>query len=555
MKPFFDIKILHTTDVHGCFFPFDFIERKPCSGSMARVSSYVKRLRKKYGRRLLLVDGGDVLQGQPACYYSNYVDPSLPNVAAEVLNYMRYDVQTIGNHDIETGRAVYDKYVGEIHCEVLAANVVDTATLQSRFKPYAIREVHGTRIAFIGMLTPTIPYWLHETLWQGMTFLDIVATTRKWVAHVRQTEQADVVVGLFHSGFEGGIAGNTGNENAALETARSVAGIDLILCGHDHRLRKATVSAGEKHVDVVNPSSNAHYLSESTLHMARDAHGRSRLTSIDTQLVCIDNEPVDADFMRRFAPTITQVRRYADREIGSLARTLRTRDCFFGPAPFNSLIHDIQLDYTKADISLNAPLKFDVCIPKGPVRVSDLFNLYTYENQLYVLRMTGREIRLLLELSYDQWIATMRSPRDHIMLMQQTPNGQWHWRNLAFNFDTAAGIDYEVNVARPHGSRINILRLSSGRPFSDEAHYRVAMNSYRGNGGGELLTRGAGIPLAEIPSRIESISPEDQRTIIMAYIERLHTIPATTHHNWRFVPESLVLPALARDRRLLFPPS
>ena len=60
MKPSFDIKILHTTDVHGCFFPFDFIERKPCSGSMARVSSYVKRLRKKYGRRLLLVDGGVV---------------------------------------------------------------------------------------------------------------------------------------------------------------------------------------------------------------------------------------------------------------------------------------------------------------------------------------------------------------------------------------------------------------------------------------------------------------------------------------------------------------
>ena len=168
--------------------------------------------------------------------------------------------------------------------------------------------------------------------------------------------------------------------------------------------------------------------------------------------------------------------------------------------------------------------------------------------------MTGREIRSLLELSYDQWIATMRSPQDHIMLMQQTPGGQWHWRNLAFNFDTAAGIDYEVNVARPHGSRINILRLSSGRPFADESHYRVAMNSYRGNGGGELLTRGAGIPLAEIPSRIESISPEDQRTIIMAYIERLHTIPATTHHNWRFVPESLALPALARDRRLLFPP-
>ena len=103
------IKLIHTTDTHGCFFPFDFIEGRPCSGSMARISTYVKRMRSKYGNRLLLVDGGDILQGQPTCYYCNFVQPQMKNVAARVINFMRYDLQTIGNHDIEAGPAVYDK--------------------------------------------------------------------------------------------------------------------------------------------------------------------------------------------------------------------------------------------------------------------------------------------------------------------------------------------------------------------------------------------------------------------------------------------------------------
>ena len=182
----FTIKILHTTDIHGCFFPFDFIEGHPCKGSMARIASYMKQMRYKYGQHLLLVDGGDVLQGQPSCYYCNYVQPSMENVAARVMNVLEYDLQTIGNHDIETGHAVYDKYAAEANYDILAANIIYNNSLKPYFKPYAIREIAGIRIAFIGMLTPSIPYWLHENLWQGMTFLDIPSCMAKWVKHVRE---------------------------------------------------------------------------------------------------------------------------------------------------------------------------------------------------------------------------------------------------------------------------------------------------------------------------------------------------------------------------------
>jgi len=82
------LRVIETSDVHGSFFPYDFINRKPKAGSMARVSSYVRRLREEYGDRLLLLDNGDILQGQPVCYYYNYIDRNATNIAAEVTNYM-----------------------------------------------------------------------------------------------------------------------------------------------------------------------------------------------------------------------------------------------------------------------------------------------------------------------------------------------------------------------------------------------------------------------------------------------------------------------------------
>ena len=118
------LRVIETSDVHGWFFPYDFINRKPKKGTLSRVITYVDSLRNKYGKNLLLFDNGDILQGQPTCYYCNYVKPDMPNVAAEVINYMKYDAQTIGNHDIETGHSVYDKWIKEVNCPMLGANIV-----------------------------------------------------------------------------------------------------------------------------------------------------------------------------------------------------------------------------------------------------------------------------------------------------------------------------------------------------------------------------------------------------------------------------------------------
>ena len=161
------LRVIETSDVHGSFFPHDFITRKPKKGSIARAYSYVKRMRDIYGDNLLLLDNGDILQGQPSCYFYNYINSHDTNIAAEVINYMKYDAQTIGNHDIETGHAVYDKWIKELDCPVLGANIIDVATGKPYVEPYTIIQREGVKIAVLGLITPAIPNWLTEDLWKG----------------------------------------------------------------------------------------------------------------------------------------------------------------------------------------------------------------------------------------------------------------------------------------------------------------------------------------------------------------------------------------------------
>ena len=548
-----EIRVLQTSDVHGSFFPYDFIDRKPADGSMARVSSYVKELRKEYGNKLLLLDNGDILQGQPTCYYCNYIKPSMPNVAASVINYMGYDAQTVGNHDIETGHAVYDKWIREVKCPMLGANVIDTSTGQPYLKPYAIFVRDSVRIAVIGMLTPAIPNWLNYNLWERMRFDDMVESARYWIEYVKEKERPDVVIGLFHSGWDGGITTNKYQENETLRIAQDVPGFDLILYGHDHKSNKHVVKNAIGATLCMNPSSNAEYVCDASIKITFE-NGSITSKTVTGRLADIRQQPVDKDFMAHFKSDIDSVNAFVNRKIGTFTNSVYTRDSYFGNSAFCDFIHNLQLEITGADISFNAPLSFDACIKAGDIHVSDMFNLYKYENQIYVLRMTGKEIHDYLEMSYALWTNTMAGPDDHIMLLDQNGNGSsgYGFKNLAFNFDSAAGIDYEVDVTKPEGNKIKIKCMSDGSPFDETKWYKVAMNSYRGNGGGELLTKGAGIPHDSLQSRIVYESERDQRYYLMKEIEKAGTMAPRPNTNWRFVPEEWTSEAIRRDKALLF---
>ena len=194
------IKVVQTTDLHGNFFPYNFIKREAWGGSLARVHSFVENERKTYGDNVILLDGGDILQGQPSAYYYNFMDTVSTHLCADIMNYMGYSAAAMGNHDIETGHSVYDRWVKDCNFPVLGANIIDTKTGNPYLPPYKVVDCNGVKVAILGLITPAIPAWLAENLWSGLYFEDMEESARKWVKIIQKKERPDVLIGLFHSG-------------------------------------------------------------------------------------------------------------------------------------------------------------------------------------------------------------------------------------------------------------------------------------------------------------------------------------------------------------------
>ena len=552
------LKIVETSDVHGYFFPYDFISKRPLKGTLARVNTYVNNLRKEYGKNgVVLIDNGDILQGQPTCYWSNFVMTTDKNIAAQVINYMHYDAETIGNHDIEPGHKVYDKWIREVKCPLLGANILEKKTGNPYVAPYAIIERQGIKIAILGMVTPTIPCWLNEKIYEGLEFQDMVLCAKKWINIIKKNENPDLIFGLFHSGKDGGITMPNGiEENASARVAKEVPGFDVIFFGHDHQVHNEIVTNIEgKQVLCIDPSCYARNVAEAEITLTTDKKGNILKKNIEGNIVSVADMEIDDKMVKHFKNQTDKINEFVNRKIGSFDTSVSTRDSYFGNSAFTDLIQNMQLKITGADISFNAPLSFDASIKEGDITVSDMFKLYRFENKLNVLMMTGEEVRKHLEMSYDQWVTTMKSPDDHIMLMDEylkNDQQRYGFKNLAFNFDSAAGIIYEVDVTKPDGEKVRILSMADGTPFDENKWYKVVMNSYRGNGGGELLTRGAGIPHDELAKRRVYESEKDQRYYLTREIEKMGVISPKANNNWRFVPEEWTAPAIQRDMKLIY---
>jgi 2',3'-cyclic-nucleotide 2'-phosphodiesterase/3'-nucleotidase len=131
-------------------------------------------------------------------------------------------------------------------------------------------------------------------------------------------------------------------------------------------------------------------------------------------------------------------------------------------------------------------------------------------------------------------------------------NGRAWLANASYNFDSGAGLNYTVNVSKPEGSRVTITSLSGGEPFKKETYYTVALNSYRGNGGGGHLTRGAGIKHEDLRSRLLSSTDRDLRYFILRHIEEKGIIDPESMNNWKFIPEKWVKNRVPEEYLLLF---
>jgi 2',3'-cyclic-nucleotide 2'-phosphodiesterase/3'-nucleotidase len=561
------IKIIETSDVHGAILPYDLVNDTTSTSSLAQVHSYVNMERNLSGQSVVLLDNGDILQGDPLVYYYNYEDTSSTNIYARTMNFMKYDAATIGNHDIETGHNVYDKFKDEIGFPWLAANAVNTQTGEPYFEPYTIIEKEDVKIAVLGLITPAIPHWLPKTLWEGIEFEDMIETANKWIKIINEKENPDLLIGLFHAGVDYTYNGETKesfrNENASRLVAEQVPGFDVVFVGHDHeRWNFKTVNSNNDSVLILGPLSRARTVAVATVTMSFDSSlNKWTKQNITGDLVEIDKYRPDNDFMSEFMTDLNIVSKYVSKPLGEFSTSVSAKESLFGPSEFVDLIHTFQLETTDANISFVSPLSFNSEIDSGWIYIRDMFKLYRYENFLYTMELSGQEIKEYLEYSFAGWFNQMKSPEDHLLQFQLDENGAIIYSERSrspmlvqryYNYSSVAGIKYTVDVTKPAGEKVNIKSLSNGSPFLFTQKYKVAINSYRGNGGGGHLTRGAGIPKDELSNRVINSTDKDLRFYLMMWIEKKKNITPKIIGDWKVVPEDFWEIGKELDYKILY---
>ncbi|MBQ7811719.1 MAG: bifunctional metallophosphatase/5'-nucleotidase [Bacteroidales bacterium] len=551
----YTFRLLTTNDVHGHYFDSLYVS-DGTAPALTNVSWYVDSIRTAVGaENVILLDDGDCLQGDNAAYYFNYVDTESEHVFGRMVEYMGYDAVVVGNHDIETGHPVYDRLTKEMDVPFLAANAIRTDNGKAYFQEYVTLKRHGIRITVIGFTNPNIKSWLSPLLWSGMTFESLVPFAQQTVDRIKAKEKSDVVIVAIHAGTGKGDGSQL--ESQGLDLFNSLEGVDYVICSHDHR----PVTYVKDDICLINAGSHCRNIGHGTFTVKVEG-GKVVSKTLDAGLIRVDKKNVDKDMQTAFHADYQAVKDFTLMEIGELQTDLYTRDAYRGMSDYLNLIHTLSIGCTPAQISFAAPLTFNGSVKAGTLLYNDLFTIYPFENQLFVVKMTGEQIRNFLEYSYDMWINTITSPKEHLLKIRnsgdpRTGQDRWSFVNASYNFDSAAGLNYVVDVTKPYGERVIISSLVDGSAFDPAAEYNVAMTSYRASGGGGTMREGAGIDTDRIDDIVVEYYPEI-RNILYDYLKEHKTIdPAVIGDHsvigqWRFVPEEIAEKALDNDMRLLF---
>lgn len=552
------LQIITTNDVHGSWFDSLYVGKK-VRPSLFAVNHYVDSIRKAEGKEnVLLLDAGDCLQGDNAAYYYNYVDTLSPHLFPRIAAYMQYDAITVGNHDIETGHRVYDRVKRELEINkipFLAGNAIRNDNGRPYFPVYKIFHRAGLKIAVIGFTNPNIKAWLSENLWSGMTFKSLIPLVQQDVDKILSKEKPNVVIVSIHSGT--GKGDGSMYENQGLDLFNTLKGVDFLICSHDH----AAITKANENICLVNSGSHAKNIGIGTLKI-KVQKGKIVSKHLDARLLPVSATMADSVMRNHFKNDYEAVKHFTRQEVGTLQSDLLTRDSYKGMCNYMNLLHTISLSCSPAQISFSAPLTYNDKITAGTLIYNDLFKIYPYENQIFVIRMSGSEIKNYLEYSYDKWINTISSPDEHLLKIvnkgdMRFNQNRWSFINRPYNFDSAGGINYTVDITKSFGSRINIISMADGAGFDTTENYFVAMTSYRANGGGELLSKGAGINTDYIENRIIGKFPEF-RNLLYNYIKDMKTIDPIVIGDkrrigqWKFIPEKTASGALEKDFYLMF---
>lgn len=510
------ITLLATTDLHGNLFPYDYYTAQPAARGLAKIATLIEAARGDNPNNLL-IDCGDVIQGTPLeAVYQEHVqkgDPQLehdPMMSA--MNAIGYDAMVVGNHEFNFGLKNLAKARLDAKFPWISSNILAAGDARP-FAPYFLKTVQGVKIAVVGVTTPLIPDWEAEEHYRGYRFESGVEAVKRTVDELRQREHPDLVIVAAHAGLDG-----DSRENMVRKIATEIAGIDAIVFGHTHQ-QLASLQIGN--VLLMQPKNWGMSLGRMDFVLEPKERSGWKIVSKSSHIIPVTRDTVaDAKILEIARPYHQLAESYLNTPVAEAPVSLDSRLARVEDNALIDAIQRVQLYYSKADVSFASSFNARVSIPKGPITIRQIAALYIYENQLYAIEGNGKMVRDALENSA-RYYNTCAGDCSHGPLINRDVIG--------YNYDMAEGVDYEIDLTQPPGSRIRNLRWR-GKPLDDQQRLRIAVNNYRAGGSaGYSMFRGA---------KIVWRSADEIRDLVIQYFSEHKTLPARPVNNWRVVPEA-----------------
>ncbi len=511
------IVIVATTDIHGRVLGWDYVRDGVAPGGLSRVATALETLRARYPGNVVLVDAGDLLQGNPFATFFGRYDKRQPQPIVDALNALQYDAVTPGNHDFDFGLPFLRRAAAEATYHYVAGNVQDsTGTLM--FAPTVLVPRGPIKVGITGLTTPGVMLWDRAQLAGRARVRRIAEMAPAAVARLDR-EGADLKVVLIHSGF-GASSYDTsgiGPENDAVALAAVNPKPDIVIVGHTHREIRDTVING---VHFVQPKNWAQSIAVVHVWLAKDptSGGRYRVTSVHSDLIPVSNVPELPRFTRRFDAANEAARLWAATPLGTVSPGFDARYARVQDTPLLDFINDVQRRRSGAQLSAAAAFDVQPGLPEGEVHLREVSGIYPYENTLRAVKISGQQLREFLEHSARYF----RTYEPNEPILNDSVAG--------YNFDVVSGVVYNIDLSRPAGQRIRGLAYN-GKIVQPTDSFTMAVNSYRqAGGGGYSMLAGA---------RVVYDKGEDIRELLVDEIRRARTLQAATylHPSWAIIPD------------------
>ncbi|WP_179203859.1 MULTISPECIES: 5'-nucleotidase C-terminal domain-containing protein [Vagococcus] len=469
------LTILGTSDVHGNVWDWSYEDDKEADLGFAKIATVVKTERAKNPNNIL-VDAGDNLQGTlltDDLYSSKKELQNVTHPVIAAMNTIGYDAMALGNHEFNFGTDLIKKVEKDAEFPLLSANTYLRGTDTNFVKATEVKMVDGVKVGIIGMTIPHVAMWDGDKV-KHLEFKPLNEEAKKQVKILQETEKPDVIVASIHAGLD-----NSDPAAAARNVIKEVPEIDAFVLGHDHReyAEKIADNTGKmKPAAAVKDTGSG--VVKIDLDLEQDENDKWNVVESTPTTISVKGVQGDDAVRAATKEAHEKTQEHVNGVIGVAKdnflpeqRVPGIPEAQLQPTAMISLINNVQMKVAGAQLGSAALFKADSKLDKGPIKFSDIFNIYKYPNTLVGTEMTGAQLKKYLEKQgayYQQY-----EPGDVTIGFND--------KIRVYNYDMISGVKYKIDISKPVGSRIKDLTFE-GKEVADDQVFKIAMNNYRFEG-------------------------------------------------------------------------